>query len=407
MEITSAQINRIHACPTLFEETGESVRWLMKFKPWKEAPQSRVRIDKCPLVCYCLSYIKLKMRIPIKSTRASQEASRGRDMNMKHFFVMVTVAFLTLVLLSPGEGKNRPTGQKNSDLCLTDLEADSGCGGLICYCCYNDGCWICNNNFGDCVWDPAYRTQLGTLPQTGLTISPQSGYLLTQEALINLLEKKEVVTKKELVEEMTMIRKARKEGALEGGRLKESVAEQKRINRYFHTVVVPKLKTCWDQLEGKGAIEMKFRYEDNAKGEWAFKMLEGGKSNLPEGQAEAALACMRKAVTATSFPREKSDTGASYSINWDWPVPMPPDAAQQVERMLGSGGGEGGGCDGHGASARCVTCSGGSCIYVCVGYDSCTIPARSPDPTVIRMCQEQGKCASGGPFGVVGGVIMY
>ena len=200
-------------------------------------------------------------------------------------------------------------------------------------------------------------------------------------------------------------------GALEGGRLKESVAEQKRINRYFHAVVVPKLKPCWDQLQGKGTIEMKFRYEDNAKGEWAFKTLEGGKSNLPKGQDEAALACMQKAVTATSFPREKSDTGASYSINWDWPVPLPQDAAQRVERMLGSSGGAGTGCDGEGASARCVKCSGSSgdysCPYVCVGYDSCTIPAPSPDPTVIRMCQQQGKCASGGPFGVVGGIIMY
>ncbi len=193
---------------------------------------------------------------------------------------------------------------------------------------------------------------------------------------------------------------------LEGGRLKGSVATQKRINRYFYTMVVPNLKTCWDRVQGNGTIEMQYLYEDDAKGGWTFKTLKSGKSTLPKGQDEVALACMQKAVTGTSFPRE-GGTGTSYLIHWNWPVPMPPDAAQQYESMLGSGGGEGGGCDGHGASARCVTCSDHSCIYVCVGFDQCTIPARSPDPSVIRMCSESGNCASGGPFGVVGGMVMY
>jgi hypothetical protein len=194
---------------------------------------------------------------------------------------------------------------------------------------------------------------------------------------------------------------------LEGGKLKESVTTQKQINRYFHTVVVPNLKTCWDRVQGNGTIEMKYWFEDDAKGGWAFKTLTSGKSTLPKGQDEVALACMQKAVTATSFPRE-GDTGDPYFlIKWDWPVPLPQDAAQRVERMAGSGGGEGTGCDGNGALARCVTCSEHSCIKVCVGYDQCTIPADSPDPSVIRMCSESGKCASGGPFGVVGGMVMY
>ncbi len=193
---------------------------------------------------------------------------------------------------------------------------------------------------------------------------------------------------------------------LEGGRLKESVATQKRINRYFHTVVVPKLNTCWNQVQGNGTIEMRYWFKDDEKGAWTVKTLSSGKSNLSKGQDEVALACMQKAVAGTSFPRE-GDSGASYFIDWNWPVPMPPDAAQQVVKMMGSGGGEGGGCDGHGAPARCVTCSDHSCIYVCVGFDTCTIPANSPDPSVIRMCSEAGLCASGGPFGVVGGMVMY
>jgi len=334
-----------------------------------------------------------------------------RPIKMRH---MVMAMFLTLVLLSPAEAKRRPTvDNPNGDTCFGDPTTDKNCqgsdDGAICYCCYDDGCWICGITplpGDECVWDPAYRTQVGTLPQTGPLITPQSGNRTNQEALINLLEKRGVVTKKELLEEMMRIRKADIEGRLEGGRLKESVAAQKRINRYFHTVVGPKLMTCWDRVQGKGTIEIQYRYEDNGKGGWEFKKLNGGKSSLPEGQDEVALACMQSAVAQTSFPKD-GDAGDSFSISWNWPVPLPPDAAQQIERMLGSGGGEGGGCDGHGASAKCVTCSGINCITVCVGSDPpCTITI-DPTPGHFNTCTEGGKCASGGPFGVVGGFTIY
>jgi hypothetical protein len=36
---------------------------------------------------------------------------------------------------------------------------EKGCGGLLCWCCYSDGCWICNSDYDDCVWDDAYRVQ--------------------------------------------------------------------------------------------------------------------------------------------------------------------------------------------------------------------------------------------------------
>lgn len=194
---------------------------------------------------------------------------------------------------------------------------------------------------------------------------------------------------------------------LEGGKLQESVATQKRINGYFNSEVLPRLKTCWDRVQGKGTIEMKYRYENDAKGVWAFKTLEIGKSDLPDGQNATALACMQDAVTATSFPREATDTGESYLIDWVWPVPLPPDTAQQIARMLGSSGGQGTGCDGHGAAAKCMTCSGfpTECLTVCVGEEPpCTI---SQYPGGTKTCSASGtKCASGGLFGVVG-VIMY
>jgi hypothetical protein len=230
----------------------------------------------------------------------------------------------------------------------------------------------------------------------------------TQQALITLLEEKNVISKKDLVEEVMSARRARLEGALERGKLKESVATQKAINDYFHASVVPRLKTCWGRLEGRGSIEIQYRFEDDGKGAWAFKTLRAGRSDLPKGQTDVAASCMQQAVSGTSFSRDQTAKSRSYSIDWTWPVPLPADADLQVARMRGAVGGEGSGCDGHGAPARCVTCSGSplSCIYVCVGSDTCEVQATTPGG-FNSICTEGGQCASGGPFGVVGGVVMY
>ena len=198
---------------------------------------------------------------------------------------------------------------------------------------------------------------------------------------------------------------------LEGGKLQESIGEQKRINQYFSNEVIPKLKTCWDRVQGQGTIEMKYRYENDTKDGWAFKTLEVGKSDLSQDQNAAALACMKSAVDATKFSRDASDVGDSYLIDWVWPVPLPPDTEQQMARMFGSSGGEGTGCDGHGAAARCMTCSGHpvECKTVCVGEEPpCTIKDYGPESGGLKSCVVEGKkCASGGLFGVVGGVIMF
>jgi hypothetical protein len=193
---------------------------------------------------------------------------------------------------------------------------------------------------------------------------------------------------------------------LEGGRLEDSVATQKRINRYFHDVVMPRLKPCWDRVQGTGRVEMKYVYERDATRGWAFETVEAGRSDLPAGPNAAALACMQQAVGGTSFPLEPRDRGESYMLVWTWPVPLPHDAEPRYARMLGNDGGEGTGCDGHGASASCVTCSlTATCLTVCVGRNApCTI-LEYPGGT--RTCSAGGECASGGLFGVVGGVIAY
>jgi hypothetical protein len=192
-------------------------------------------------------------------------------------------------------------------------------------------------------------------------------------------------------------------------RFQATVGTQKRINRYFHDVVVPKLKPCWDQrVRGQGTIEIQYRFTKSANGRWAFSALKGGDSNLPKDQQGPTLACMAKAVSATSFPAEKGDTGRSYLLVWEWPVPLPPDADQQMARMIGASGGEGGGCDGRGARARCVTCSGSplTCVYVCVGSDTCEVGATTPGG-FDSICTEGGQCASGGLFGLAGTMAIY
>jgi hypothetical protein len=98
---------------------------------------------------------------------------------------MVVAVFLTLVLLSSADGKPRPTvDEPNGDTCMGDPTTDKNCGGgndvgAICYCCYDDGCWVCGNTplpGDECVWDPAYRTQMETAPQTEPpSISPEGG----------------------------------------------------------------------------------------------------------------------------------------------------------------------------------------------------------------------------------------
>lgn len=191
-------------------------------------------------------------------------------------------------------------------------------------------------------------------------------------------------------------------------RFRATVATQKTINRYFHGTVMPKLKSCWGRVQGKGTVEVKYIYADNGKGGWSFQNIPASRSDLPKGQEKAAVDCMQQAARGTSFPKEKTDKGKSYLISWAWPVPMPPDADQQVARMWGSSGGEGGGCDGRGAAARCLTCKGSplTCVYVCVGSTSCEVQATTPGG-FNSICTEGGQCASGGSFGLAGVMAIY
>ena len=196
--------------------------------------------------------------------------------------------------------------------------------------------------------------------------------------------------------------------------IEREVGTQQRINRYFHGDVVPKLKNCWSNVQGKGTIAVKYTYA-KAGARWKFNGLETDQSTLPRGQDNVALKCMLDAVRGTSFPVEGAEsTENKFVLSWEWPVPFPANANQLTTAMFAarraSGGSGGDGCDGHGAPAKCYSCSGkdSSCLRVCVGIDvPCTVRLDSNNNIV--GCSVAGNaCASGGLFGVsVGSRVIY
>ena len=183
-----------------------------------------------------------------------------------------------------------------------------------------------------------------------------------------------------------------------------TIATQKRLNRYFHTAVVPKLRACWNRVQGAGTVAIEFTYARAGSG-WVPERLGVHRSTLPRGQEAVALQCMQDSVRATSFPVEQGEGAQSkFVLTWSFPVPWPADASARASAMFSAAGGTGGGCDGEGAPATCHTCvltrGVASCKTVCVGHNICGKTTWG--------CDEGGaKCASGGGFGLAGGMLMY
>ncbi|HSB29534.1 MAG TPA: hypothetical protein VLE19_16830 [Pyrinomonadaceae bacterium] len=190
--------------------------------------------------------------------------------------------------------------------------------------------------------------------------------------------------------------------------IERQVSTQQRINRYFHGDVVSRLKSCWSNVQSKGRIAFKYIYT-KVDSQWMFSRVETEQSTLPGRQAKVALRCMSEAVRGTSFPSDGAESQQNtYVVTWTWPVPFPTNAAQLTSAMFAAkptGGSNTGGCDGRGAPAKCLICTPANgtatCERVCVGYKQCTLSSSTDT------CRLQDACASGGPFGVGGGTIIY
>jgi len=185
----------------------------------------------------------------------------------------------------------------------------------------------------------------------------------------------------------------------------DALAEQKRINRYFHDAVVPNLERCWGRVHGTGTVEIRYEFSKSTTGKWEFKDLELGRTDLPRGEDAVAAQCMQEAVAGTWFPVDEHDEGEAFLIDWTWPVPLPADVKQQADEMFKDNGGGGTGCDGDGTAAKCFKCkSATACLTVCVGYKTCELVSNPKETS----CTATHRCASGGPFGVIGGgAILY
>lgn len=190
------------------------------------------------------------------------------------------------------------------------------------------------------------------------------------------------------------------------------VTAQKRVAKYFHDNVTPRLKSCWGSLKGTGDIRMEYTFARQGKN-WVPEKVILAHSTVPEDQNDAALKCMQGAVQDVPLPINSSDADTKeFFISWSWPVPTGKDAEKQYQAMLVSTGGGGrGGCDGRGTLAKCKRCvsSGASscCQTVCVGYQSCSM-SYSNGKLVGCFNDPPTQCVSGGAGGgLSSGVIMF
>ena len=87
----------------------------------------------------------------------------------ERFAITVAAAALgifALVVSTPSRAKDNPGGGPAA--CLEDPDADQGGDTTLYYCCYDDGCWICDwSRTGglNCTWDPSYGARGGRLPR--------------------------------------------------------------------------------------------------------------------------------------------------------------------------------------------------------------------------------------------------
>lgn len=184
-------------------------------------------------------------------------------------------------------------------------------------------------------------------------------------------------------------------------RFQKTITAQQRLNRYFHNDVIPKLRNCWNQLQGAGSIQINHNYVRTANGKWVVKGLTIGNSTLPRGQEAVALRCMQEAVRGSSFATVGDDESSKeYMVKWTWPVPFPSNAEEQTRVMFASKGSLGAwGCGN--TAPNCVDCAntGLRCIDVCSGYHYCNLVGGA--------CQASHRCTTGSPFEVAARTVMY
>lgn len=184
------------------------------------------------------------------------------------------------------------------------------------------------------------------------------------------------------------------------------LATRNRINSFLYVAVVPKVKSCWSRVGGKGEITFKYAYRRSGTN-WVWQQQEVESSTLPKDQDAFALQCMQDAARDSSFPMEAAEAsrrGDELVLHWTWPVPFPQDVTA-LGRMIDEGGGGGEACKKLCVSCPCKFTPGSgtscSCASSCSGFTPpCTLDA---DGKGCRM--KLPECATG-RLGGFGGVII-
>ncbi|MEZ5668962.1 MAG: hypothetical protein R3F55_16270 [Alphaproteobacteria bacterium] len=92
------------------------------------------------------------------------------------FALPILAAFIGPALAEPTTP--RPPGG-NLGTCYVAPNSDFGCEGAICWCCHTDGCFICNQDFGECEWDPGHAVQAENPVRVAPTLQQLQQYQLT------------------------------------------------------------------------------------------------------------------------------------------------------------------------------------------------------------------------------------
>jgi hypothetical protein len=182
-------------------------------------------------------------------------------------------------------------------------------------------------------------------------------------------------------------------------------AVEGRLTPYFQSQVGPRLRDCWNRVQGTGGIALRLTYTKSER-DWKWQALTVTGSTLSADQQAVASDCVRGAVRETGFPVDPTDTqfqsskpAAVFAVNWSFPVPLPPDAAVAMAQARND---DDEGDDDEPAS--CWICgpdpSGGVCAASKSGWLGCI-------EHDLGGCVCFGDtCASGGFLGAGGGVIM-
>jgi hypothetical protein len=151
-------------------------------------------------------------------------------------------------------------------------------------------------------------------------------------------------------------------------------AQQARIAGAFYGALVPKMKTCWGTVEGKGEVEFKMTYK-KAGERWEWQGAEVAKSDLSDKAKAAAQDCLQTSARASGFPVNGNESAARidrFVITWGFPVPFP-DNTSDLAMMISTGGGSGE------CRKTCFDCQESSpgvpgttkCVTTCSGYETC------------------------------------